>query len=382
MSTLSQRWRGPAAMALIAMALAVATPTSAEAQLGWIKRLLGKKPPAPAQVAVPQAGAGAAAPSSDQGGSSSAPSPVAPPTLLPQASGSSPTPDPAVQAAVVAQREEYERRLAYGKALDERPVTLQSVQERLQFWEGMKLTPPFNPEVHQAFDRARRDLETLQREDSSKRASDARLADVDKKLDVATRSLRTNSFSDVVSITDDILASDPGNEKARRLKVAAENGEKLRRLKITLFALGAAAIALFVVLSVFAKKIFRKESGGDPSTTPVGATANGRRVYVKVVDGVGRGKLVPVPGDVFRIGAMESADDADRNDLVLSDSLAAISRHHCDIIRKGRDYFLVDSSRNGTRLNDRILARGDERRLRDGDEFSLADVSRLKFVKT
>jgi pSer/pThr/pTyr-binding forkhead associated (FHA) protein len=51
-------------------------------------------------------------------------------------------------------------------------------------------------------------------------------------------------------------------------------------------------------------------------------------------------------------------------------------------VRKGRDYFLLDSSLNGTRLNDRRLDRGEHHVLRDGDEFVLAESARIKFLRT
>ena len=207
------------------------------------------------------------------------------------------------------------------------------------------------------------------------------MAKLDEKARRAKNALRGRNFSDAISFADEILTDDPDNASAKGVKQLAERGEKERRLKVTLFALGAAALAIFVLFGVFAKKIFKKEDSGQAAPAPVGA-AVGKGVYVQVVDGVGRGKLARVQGEVFRIGASEGADDSERNDLVISDSLASVSRHHCSIIKKGRDYYLIDSSRNGTRLNTRVLARGDDRRLRDGDEISLADVSILKFVKT
>jgi pSer/pThr/pTyr-binding forkhead associated (FHA) protein len=42
----------------------------------------------------------------------------------------------------------------------------------------------------------------------------------------------------------------------------------------------------------------------------------------------------------------------------------------------------VDSSLNGTSLNEQKLDRGEDHNLEDGDEFVLADVTRIKFLFT
>jgi pSer/pThr/pTyr-binding forkhead associated (FHA) protein len=110
--------------------------------------------------------------------------------------------------------------------------------------------------------------------------------------------------------------------------------------------------------------------------------AAGPRAVIKVVDGIGRGKLMPVEKDIFRIGAADGERPDEKNDLVISDSSALVSRYHCTVLRKGRDYFLLDSSLNGTKLNGRRLDRGEHHPLEDGDEFILADAARVKFLLT
>jgi pSer/pThr/pTyr-binding forkhead associated (FHA) protein len=103
---------------------------------------------------------------------------------------------------------------------------------------------------------------------------------------------------------------------------------------------------------------------------------------VKVIDGVGRGRLMPIEKEIFRIGAADGERPEEKNDLIISDSAGSVSRYHCTILRKGRDYFLLDSSLNGTRLNDELMERGEHHPLEDGDEFVVAGAARLKFLHT
>jgi pSer/pThr/pTyr-binding forkhead associated (FHA) protein len=126
--------------------------------------------------------------------------------------------------------------------------------------------------------------------------------------------------------------------------------------------------------------VLLRRLGGKPGAEKAGAA--GPRAIVKVIDGVGRGRLAPVEKEVFRIGAADGERPDEKNDLVISDSAALVSRYHCTILRKGRDYFLLDSSLNGTRLNDQPLQRGEHQPLDDGDEIVLAGASRLKFLHT
>lgn len=107
-----------------------------------------------------------------------------------------------------------------------------------------------------------------------------------------------------------------------------------------------------------------------------------RKAVLKVIDGIGRGKLYPIESAIFRIGAANASRAEEKNDLVISDADANVSRHHCSILRKDGDYYLMDSSMNGTYLNSVLLKRGEHHRLEDGDEVRIANVSKMKFLYT
>jgi hypothetical protein len=371
---------------LAALMLVAAAPTRADAQIGWIKGLFGKKSKPPAEQAAPPAApagsaapaaAAPAAPAATQGG---VPYPAAAQTAPPAAYGA--VGGAAAAAAPVAETDP--KQMEYGRMLDAEPPTLESTRRRVEHWQMMKLTPPFNPEVAQRYDAALRAYEEAKSKDSTSKATTMTMEQANKKLDQAVYALRANSFSDAESIADDILSTDPNNERAKALKAAAVKGQQASKLKYTLVALGAAAVALFALFAAFSGKIFKKKDGEEKPADrgSSSASAGGPKVYLKVVDGVGRGRLVAIANDVFRIGSTSGTSDDDKNDLVISDDQKSVSRFHCSVVKKGRDYFLIDSSLNGTRLNDKPLARGESQRLRDGDEFTVADVSLIKFVKT
>jgi len=89
----------------------------------------------------------------------------------------------------------------------------------------------------------------------------------------------------------------------------------------------------------------------------------------------------PEPGLVFalqkpstRLGAL--AADVDHT---IADPLRKISRHHCDIVRHGRHYFVVDHSTNGTQLNGRPLPKSEPVLLKRGDRLGLSSDVMLLF---
>jgi hypothetical protein len=373
-------WMLIASLGIGAAVLGV-TPRPASAQIGWVKKVLGKgkkKPPAPAA----QPPGGAAAP----GTQAPAGQPAAgqPAGALPQAPAGQPGAEAAAAQAALAAQQKAERdsMIAEGRRLDgEVPQTAETAKYRLNYWEGLKLSGVSSVEVAQRYGKALQDFDTFQRQDSVKRASDASAKAANAKMEQATRALQSRDLAGAEASVNEILAGDPTNQRALLLRDQIVRAQKARQFMKTMMILAVAAIALAVLVAVFAKKIFKKGDGAAsaPAATPAGG---GRKTLIKVVDGIGRGKLMPIEGDIFRIGAAASDKPEEHNDLILSDGDAVVSRYHCSIIKRGKDFFIVDSSLNGTSLNDKPLERGEHRKLRDGDNVTIADVARLKFLAT
>jgi hypothetical protein len=170
----------------------------------------------------------------------------------------------------------------------------------------------------------------------------------------------------------------PGAKVVQDRIPGVKRKQELKRLLAWLIPVMVAGLAL-MVLGV--RWLVRAKDDRDRKRQEV---MDKRAAVIKVVDGIGRGKLMTIDKEkqVFRIGAATGASEEEKNDLILSDSAAAISRFHCAIIRRNGKYFLIDSSLNGTLLNGDLLERGEHHALDDGDELTLADVSRIKFLHT
>jgi FHA domain-containing protein len=360
--------------------LLASTPSPAFAQFGWAKKLLGKKkkpaPPPAAPAGAPQAQQPGAPPAAPATPSAAGGAPAAPAGALgSQAPGAAP-------GDAAAQRQaERDTMMAYGRRLDsQQPQTAATAKERLDYWEGIKLSGGVDPEVFQRYQQALRDFDQLHKQDSVRRAGDSSAAAVNARIERATRALQARDLDGAQTSVDEILAANPDNQRALFLKDRITALQKAKRFKIVLFGLGAALLVLGAAVAAFAGRILKKDKDGDAKSAAAPG-AGKQKVLLKVIDGVGRGKLYTMEGDVLRIGAAESDKPEEHNDVVISDSATAVSRFHCSIIRRGKDYFLVDSSLNGTEVNDKPLDRGEHHRLDDGDEFTLAAVSRLKFLR-
>jgi hypothetical protein len=87
------------------------------------------------------------------------------------------------------------------------------------------------------------------------------------------------------------------------------------------------------------------------------------------------------PGQVFVLKKESTALGAlaSEVDWPIVDPLRKISRHHCDILRRGRHYFVVDRSMNGTFLNGQLLQADEPVLLRRGDLIGLSGEVTLLF---
>ncbi len=336
------------ALLLAAFAFAALAPTSASAQgiFFWKK----KKPPPPPPPA-------AAAPAAQ------AP-PVTPPNAL--------TP---------AQQADKDRLMkqAREKGLN-RDTTEQNAEERAELFKMVLIIDGSDTEARMGFDQAQKDIDAAHARDAAAQKSkeDAVAAKRDK-LRVAETALDAGDLKTADTQVDDVLSTSPDDPRAISLKAAIADKRKSAATRKKMLILGAIILAVAVAGGLLLLQLLRAKREHDKQSK---ADAAARKAILKVVDGIGRGKLIALDKDVFRIGAAMGAKPEEQNDLVLSDSDSAISRYHCSIIKKDGGFWLVDSSLNGTSLNDQRLDRGEDHNLEDGDEFVLADVTRIKFLFT
>jgi hypothetical protein len=151
-------------------------------------------------------------------------------------------------------------------------------------------------------------------------------------------------------------ASGPDVIRIERLIVGAESRGGLQRT----LGLGAGGVVL-AGLCLWIVSLFRK---GKP--------------YVELAGASGRGRRYPIDKDVLTVGAVAEYQ-GEPIDVVVVDHEKVISRLHCAIHKKGRDFYVVDYSSNGTRLDGREIPKKLLIPLKRGARIHLGGDCTLKF---
>lgn len=258
-------------------------------------------------------------------------------------------------------------------------VEVANARERLELWKQVRLIDPNDLEAQLGYQRAERDLEKAREQEEQKAQADAAATgEQGVQLRRADQALQAGDLNAAEQLADDVLSRAPGNVDALRIKRAVQVARSAKSFRFRLILGAGLLLVVAVVVAILARRGLKRLRQRDA----MAAAEGGGKAVLKIVDGIGRGRIVTVNKEIFRIGAAQGTKPEEINDLILSDSRSLVSRFHCSIIRHGDDYLLVDSSTNGTELNGEPLVRGEDRRLRDGDEFVVASVSRLKFLMT
>lgn len=255
-----------------------------------------------------------------------------------------------------------------------RVVTVQDAQERLELWKMILLIDPNHLEGRTGFQQARGDLDQASAAEAATEA-EASQAEQGKaeQLRRAENALYDGDLEQAEDLIDRVLAADPSDARALSLRHSVTAAERVRAARSKTLIVGLLLLFFGVVAAVVVLLWWRRRVAAAEGDT-------GPRALVRVVDGVGRGVLKPIEGDIFRIGAAESADESRQNHLIVSDEDHLVSRYHCEIIRRDGDYVLLDSSRNGTVVNGKPVQVGGQVRLRDGDDMVVAGVSKIRFM--
>jgi hypothetical protein len=320
-----------------------------------------KKPQPPPAPALPQA----------------PPLPAGLPGYAGAGAPAAPTPAEAAAAAQAADRERYLRE-ARAREL-QRDTTVQNAQDRLTAWSLVRAIDPADPEASAGHERARQDLELARRREQSARAQaadSAQRAALRSELGAAKAAADAGDLKAAEVRVGEALAAHPEDPQARSMQAAIaarRRAEEARKLYLMLgggLLLGSGGVGYVAWRALRDARQRARER------------ENSRQANVQVIDGVARGRFVPLAAPVFRIGAVGSETPEEKNDLVISDADRRVSRHHCTIVKRDGRYYLIDASRNGTWLNGEALPRGEQRRLEDGDELVIADAARLKFLVT
>lgn len=255
--------------------------------------------------------------------------------------------------------------------------TLAGIRDRTDCWKRIQLEGLSNALVEDRYKAAVRDYDAAVASDSLKRANDAREAQVDQQLSQVQRALVARDLSLADSVVTVVLRVQAQNPRALAFRERIQALQHANGVRRTINMAAGVVVVLALLLASSASVIaLRQRRAADAER----AKAALRTAMVRIVDGVGRGKMYTLSGPLFRIGSAVSDRPEEKNDLVLSDAAAYVSRYHCAIIRRDGNYYLIDSSLNGTYVDDKLLERGEPRLLEDGAEFTLSGVTRLKFL--
>lgn len=153
----------------------------------------------------------------------------------------------------------------------------------------------------------------------------------------------------------------PGNPLVRELRQRIGNAQSLRS---RLYFLGG-GVGLIAMLSAIALWIRRRRLQRFP--------------VLEVTNGIDSGKVYRIDKDQTRIGAVPQ-DGGQKNDIVIRDVEHAVSRFHCEVLRRDGQLYLQDlNSSNGTRMNGERLKPGSPELLRKGVRIQLAETVELRF---
>lgn len=254
-----------------------------------------------------------------------------------------------------------------------------AADERLTCWEAATGAAPADFRALEGRQKAQRDLKDQEKSAISQAQTKSTRDSIEFLLARSREELARGSMDAADRYALDVLAKDLSNQRALDLREKISTARALqanKRLALSVIAAVTAFIAGVVIFVRWIRTIKPKGEESSRSGTPV---AQSSRVTLRVVDGVGRGRMYTVEGDTYRIGAAESERIEEKNDLILSDSNGYISRFHCALLRRKKRWTIVDSSLHGTWVNDRQIERGAHVPLRDGDEIVIAGISRLTF---
>jgi hypothetical protein len=372
---------------VLAGVLALVAGGGAEAQipLPFFKKKKKETPPAEtaAPAKPPAEGAAPSAPS-DTGQKPTAAQQQAQPAITAPAPGA----PPAGQAGAAAARSPEEQKalldaVAQAQAADIAPDTsVGHIKERIQRWRQVQLIDPQNVVAAGALQQGLDDLKQAnERALKAGTATDQAKGEINAKLDAARNAILSKSWLSAEQNAGAVLTADPNNAVAQGLLAEARAGKRVDDIKRQAMFIVPILIVLAAGLVIVVKWGAKYREDRQKRADDLAAK---RAAVLQIVDGVGRGRLVTIDKEkpIFKIGAAMGSDDSEKNDLVISDSGQQVSRFHCTLIRKGGDYFLVDASLNGTFLNGDAVHRGEHVLVEDGDEITLAEVARLKFLHT
>lgn len=153
----------------------------------------------------------------------------------------------------------------------------------------------------------------------------------------------------------------PDNPVARDLRARVNSALSLRH-RLVFLGSGAGILALLGSGTLFWR--WRRQA---------------RFPVLQIVQGLDQGRFYPLDRDVVRIGGIAQLG-GQRNDIVVRDVEHMISRFHCEVHKRGGNFYLVDAnSSNGTNVNGEVVPPNQPIVLRKGAKIDLGGSAMLLF---
>lgn len=251
---------------------------------------------------------------------------------------------------------------------------------RLNCWEAAAQSAPTDMRVLEGKVKAQAAVRDAEKAALSQAQSKSTRDSIEFLLARSREELARGSMDGADRYALDVLAKDANNQRALDLRDKISTARALQANKRLFFSALAAIVVFITFITGLVRWIQSKRPKKEEGSRSSAAAASTSRVALRVIDGVGRGRMYNITADSYRIGAAESDRVEEKNDLILSDEGALVSRFHCSLLKQKKRWTIVDSSVNGTWVNEKRLERGEPMALRDGDEIIVAGISRLTFV--
>ncbi|MGH9900900.1 MAG: FHA domain-containing protein [Pyrinomonadaceae bacterium] len=182
---------------------------------------------------------------------------------------------------------------------------------------------------------------------------------------------------DAEFLLGEALALSPGHEGAQVIKEDVDAClERCKPRPVLAIVLSVFALIFAAAVSV---GIYFWMRSGKKLPAVAALSPKSQRWVLEGVEGACRGQVFPLEKGEIIIGSKAPPEGI--ADIVVYDTMRKISRRHCTIMQNGKQFYLVDDSTNGTKLNDREIPRGVTVEFRQGDRISLADEAVLQLTR-
>ncbi|MGI4756111.1 MAG: family 16 glycoside hydrolase [Janthinobacterium lividum] len=239
-----------------------------------------------------------------------------------------------------------------------------AAQQKDLYGQVMHLDPA-NPNAMQGYKEAQA---KLQQQQTSEAQVQTQQQDVRSKEEQTNSSLVTaqsaflgghlSEASNALSVAERLS---PGNPLVRELRSRIAASQAVRS-RLYFLAGGTGLIAAVAALTLW----FRRRK-------------TARFPMLEVTSGLDSGRTYRLEKDQTRIGAVPQ-DGGQKNDIVVRDVEHAISRFHCEVVKRNGQLYLQDlNSSNGTRVDGERLKPGNAALLRKGTRIQLAGTVEMRF---